>query len=813
MHDGEGWEILPIVAVRATGFPIEDLHQLRYPCTTRLALSILAHEVEMAALRHTLLTSEFPQAVACVRQHGVEHRLLAKLSACRHAVGYWTETSQLEETCQQLQTLPGLLDRWNALFHSRQQLEKLLTQTWETEHAARRQTLRRLGAQTKIQEAIYLSNPSVYASLQRYLSTSPAGENSATRKFERRLVSYLQRFCTKNETQSFFGPINYATLAPDQPEVLQLRYASETLQQRCAFPSQWMVEAMAAAISAEPELRFFLRPRRATHCLLGENYTLTFPMSSTIRVLDAQQAWLFEHADGRRTVRELAQASREDCLKTWQRLEQLQRWAAIVLPVLIPGDTSDPLGYLQNWLANVPESPARTRWQTTLHQLHTLIEKFAATPFPQRTSLLDQMEILFTSACGQKAHRGAGAMYVDRSLLFEECLGNLEQCSIGGSLAHQLTHKLQPILNLWYVYGHLQMQRDQRIAYQLWQRLRTSSTHTVPLLAYLHAAQNEIEHSVLPGEDETATLLQRLRTLVSCRSDGHIARLSYTDLPRAPVEHAYTSLDVMIASERISALQQGNYQIILGEGHALPLLLVFPTAHFLEEEQRDALKRAFSAKITAPDSTTITAQVLVTRKNKIFPYMLTDSQIELRPFYSDTRAIPVAAVEVYESAGTLALRAEGRDLRLHTSLKRLSEQFDPLAPFAFPGVRPPTIDLGEHTPRIEVDGIVCQRERWTLPTTPIKTQGLKGCELFLKVWRWKELHGLPQEVFVRAPHEPKPIYIDFCNYFLHELLCRMADGCDFLVLSEMLPHSQQLWLGQENEHYSCELRMIAVHDN
>jgi hypothetical protein len=808
----EGWQILPRVAIRATGFPIEYLHTLRYVRTTQAVSTLLGLEAELTALRHDLLESEFPRTVARMHEQDAERTLLAKCSAWRRAVGHWREVTN-PEACQELQALSELLFRWNELLHSHQELTGYVHQDWEIEHARCRKRLREIVKLERVQEAIYLSNPGVYASLERYLLRNESTElnNSVVRKLERRLVAYLQRLCTKNETQSFFGPINYGHLIPTQKEALQLRCGSVALPQRCTFFSQWMVEALAATISAEPEFQPYLRPRRETSCLLLRDRRLVFPINGRTQVLDERAAWLFENANGQRTVMDLAQGLSESWTTTWLRLEQLQRWRAIVLHLLVPGDTSEPLSYLQHWISELPESTTRSHWEEIFCHLRTLADAFASAAFPERISILEQMEAVFTSACGQKARRGAGEMYVDRSLLFEECRGNLEHCVIGGSLARKLTCNLQPILDLWYTYALLQAQHDQHIAHQLWQRLHSVSGHAVSFLAYLRAAQQEIEQGRFLEKNPCTWWLQKLSDLVRAKSDGHRARLCSTDLPlvaRERKQHTYTSPDVMIAAQNISSIQAGEYQIILGEGHSQPLLLVFPTGHFLDAEQRDELKAILAAKLS--EEGTLTAQLRGTRTSKIFAYMLTDTQIELRPFYPDTRAIPIAAVEIRELDGSLVLWAQGHYIRLHSPLKRFSEEFDPLSPFTFSSVRPPVLDLGEHTPRIEIDDIVCQRERWVLPTDPVKTHGARGGELFLKVWRWKERYGLPQEVFVRTAHEPKPVYIDFCNYFLDELLCHLADEDDFLEVSEMLPASHQMWLKQCDGHHSCELRMMAV---
>lgn len=59
------------------------------------------------------------------------------------------------------------------------------------------------------------------------------------------LVSYLQRFCARNETASFFGPLNYGRLDPDRPRDLEVRRSPRQLRRRETFLAHWAVEQLA----------------------------------------------------------------------------------------------------------------------------------------------------------------------------------------------------------------------------------------------------------------------------------------------------------------------------------------------------------------------------------------------------------------------------------------------------------------------------------------------------------------------------------------------------------------------------------------
>ena len=70
--------------------------------------------------------------------------------------------------------------------------------------------------------------------------------------------------------------------------------------------------------------------------------------------------------------------------------------------------------------------------------------------------------------------------------------------------------------------------------------------------------------------------------------------------------------------------------------------------------------------------------------------------------------------------------------------------------------------------------------------------------------------GAPERVFLRTPAEPKPVLIDFHNFFALELLGHLASAVDTVGLSEMAPRPDQLWLADTRGHYCSELRMLVA---
>lgn len=809
------WQIFPLLAVRTTGFPIELLKRVQFPQTLEHLHLTTATEKHLANLQHHLLHVLFPQAVQRVHATGPQE-LLKHLSHWRRCVGN-RRTLEGESAFTSLTAYAPLwkaLEEWKrtlAVYH--QQLtdgEHL----WNKEMRVARRALYELMGNTTIQEALFLSNPSMYEALRHHLQAGyQERRERESRKIERRFMMYLQRFCTKNETQSFFGPVNYGHFTTAQTENILLQRSQGAWRERQTFASYWMVERLAEVISADEQMRPFLKPRRSSLCTQRDQQII-LPSLKKLR-LDGQTARLWQLADGTRTIQHLAALLDTSWEQVWSQCERWQRSGALVTTILVPSTEAAPLQYLQAWVAQLADDvPRKVHWLQVLTQSMRLLEDFAGADMTQRPALLATLEAYLEEICGSAMRRGAGTMYSDRFPFFEECLGNIVQCELGGLLAQRIEQGIQSLFHLSLAHGLLLAQRDQRRARALWQQLRRDTSDGVPFLTYLQALHKDTR--VWDKKDALDDFLAQLHTLVSIRSEGHRACLHTSDLPALPSlsEHdacLYSSFDFLIASPSLQALQQGEFQLVLGEIHPYPLIWVFPTAYFLTgEDLRDV--EALQQALAEQPGGAVAAQIAYTRKNKIFPYPLPGQQIELRPRNSHCRAIPASKLEVRDIHGQLCLATKDDYYRLYTPLTHKSGSLDPLAPFAFPSIHPPLIDLGEHTPRIEIDGVVYQRERWKLATGTFNPSGAQGVALLREAWRWREQFQLPMRMFVRPNKEPKPIYIDMSNQFFVEMLDTLARQNDSFLCTEILPDIHHLWLEQADGHYTCEFRAVVLGD-
>jgi hypothetical protein len=286
-----------------------------------------------------------------------------------------------------------------------------------------------------------------------------------------------------------------------------------------------------------------------------------------------------------------------------------------------------------------------------------------------------------------------------------------------------------------------------------------------------------------------------------------VVRLHGSDLPGGGSDsYLVTSVDLMLSSASVADVQAGRFQLVLGEMHPQPLPWVFPSAHLLDERERTGLGAELAAAIGAQAGAACAATIAHTRSNKIFPYPLPGRVVELRPRLPVADAVPAADLRVEADGDEVRCTGPAGPLRFYPPLRRRTGELDPVAPLAFPPVHLPTIGTGPHLPRIEVDGVVVQRERWQAAPEEFGHAGGDDFELFHSVWRAAREHGLPAQVYLRVPQEPKPVFIDFDNAFLAELVAHLSRLSSELSFSEALPGTGQAWL----DGFCCELRLIAI---
>lgn len=814
------WEFLPVIILRSAGLPFSWLDRLRCPETLAALEAVQAAEQAVAESEKELLSSlKLPSShpglspetrrthqelVRCVRRAvPPDDRLLDGLEPAMAA------------------RLRGHFRTWQAALVTQARAQEQARQVFAREQSSRRAALREMFEQPRLQEAVFLCSPSMYFDgLMRYLAESPGASDKKTRRRERTLLEYLQRFCAKNDTNSFFGPINYGHFQPDAPR-FEVKFRSNgTPQSREAFFAYWGACALARAIERDPEVLPSLCPKLGLPYRLRADGCLESVLSGAAQPLSPVFATLIRRADGSTSFGEIAEelTRRSTPREAIQKLFQAALDGGLLITELnLPPGVFRPLDELIHRLTGVRACPGGNRWLQALAEFRMDLAHFARAELGERVDGLAAIERRFCELTGQaQARRKPGQMYADRLLVSEKTLGDVEHLAVGDTLRREWLDGLAPILDLWAVRAFLKQQAFKRWALTAFGQIAGASS-TLGLgqwMAGLVAYQIKC-----PCQwEEDADLVEferRLKGTLAGRAEDrqiHLPTAALNDLcaPYLPeLTHLVASPDLMLAARGADALARGEYTLVVNEVHEgfqvwKGLLCFYPDLDRLEK----TIQRAGGTEEWAG-----MGMLLGPREGG------GSFDLELPGWSIEGWAQSVKPADQVLSIADLFVRCCDRRLELSIGPDGPPVRLLPFNPdtpltqiFGLTVVRGLPIVLGPHTPRLILQGIVMQRERWDLPTADLIAGALPkdGLDLFRLAQAWRVRYGWPARVFVRVPNERKPFYIDLNSYLSVELLAFLLRGNATLTVTEMLPDVDGLWLRREEQPYTSEMRVTAL---
>ncbi|GEM_PF-1367751 len=808
------WSAVPLTIIRSTGFPAELLESFRCADTARLSDALLGARARRAAVQCSFARDIFPGAVARERLAGRDrtafrawYRLRKEIAAGR--AGAAADVAVAAHDAHAARWLPD----WEHALAVVASGERALAACYAADLAECRRLLRVAAAEPRLQEAIFLSSPSMHAALHRYLNRDEdCPRDSATRKIEAQLYGYLQRLTMKNESTSFFGPIDYATVQPGQRAWMLLRsQADGRPRRRYTRLTYWAVQALADSIAADPRVAGALVPRLARGCVLTDG-AVELPALGRRLPLPEFECSALRLVDGYRTADEIDRLrvdSGDDSASSADVWSRLRRRGLLGRALEVPSAEMNPLTWLRGRIADWPAgSDARAEWLAVLDRFGDLADAFADAPVARKRELLAAAESEFTTITGMDARRGGGELYTDRALLHDEALGDID-CTISPELVARLGIQLRPVLDLCASYSTLVQRACQDRARRLLTELGVGEP--VSYLAFMKILLTRISMAACTSDPAVTAFTGQVADLVEDRGRDGIARLTASDL--APLLHpvpagTFVSPDIFLSAPSIEALATGTYAPVVGEIHygaqVWTHLLVF-------REDRDAIGDHIAAML--PGVPGVRAGLVHGRRQgKAFPAELPGYRIEVGGRSVGPPELVLSAADLWVRPAATGVELISRELAQVVHLY----PGDPRSPaswlFGTPPVMLPPLRLGTRTPRVVIDDVVAWRSRWELPAAVLDDARRAAPHEAMAVLRDAARRiGAPMRCFVRLPGERKPCYIDLDNVLAVEYLLAMSGTADHVGLVEVLPEPADWWLRGAGGTRSCELRMTWIY--
>jgi hypothetical protein len=826
---GGQWALWRWVAVRGAGFPAAQVLQLANPEYSATARELV--EAEDAAEQVRRDTVAYLKCAQEEDESSVETRTAIK----QVLRGIWKGKLPREDDAPF-----GRDGRINALRSAYARADSLRAnfhREFANEMTRSSQAVYDVASSNLFQEAVIWQNRHAFHNgISAFLRNKPGTvpRNSARRTNEEFIATYLQRYCMKNDTIGFFGPVGWAKLVSEGTGIIA-RPGESLLSKRNVHPERWCIDTLAEMLSADESLRPWTAPRLLPFFRV-EGTTLHHPFEGAIEVAKEIAAVLLA-SDGRRTAKAIAlEITQNPSLNLRTEEEVFDVLDDLCSEGLILWALECPVGpqaerHLFGLIERIGDDGLRAAALNTVNELREGRYKVAAAAgdAAKLDESIKELEDTFMRLTGEASTRAHGEIYAGRTLIYEDCQRALE-VDIGADVLQTLGPPLSLLLDSarWFTFEAARRYRE--VFTKTYAELvKESGAETVEAVSFWHKVQpHVVAKDVYILKAVTAAFQERWSKVLSLPEDER--RVNYTtEELRVRVREAfdapcagwrlgrYQSPDVMIAAQSAEAIGRGDYQLVMGELHVGGNTLG-NTIFVHQHPSPSDLIKAFEADLPGPCIVPIPPRQWPTVTARTVLALVSPKDYGLALSYDATsftpeRMLPISAFVIEECDGGLVVRT--RDGQISFDIVEFFGAILSLLAASYFKILPAL----KHTPRVTIDRLIVTREAWCFSADEMEFAHLKEeSERFLELQRWAREHDIPRFVFIKAPIEPKPFYVDFAspilvNFFTKTVRQTLREESEdhTITVTEMIPTPDQLWLPDaEGQLYTAELRMVAI---
>jgi len=436
----------------------------------------------------------------------------------------------------------------------------------------------------ELSEAIFFCTFKGFDNLLRRQAV-PINRNSKWRRKEQRLMLYLQRFCTKCDTNSFFGPTYIGKMNAHLRKRLLVKIGKGSIiKKRRAYFSHWASIAFCKKIMSDPEMlkHLHLIGNPLSYIRGNQIVKFYFDQRSFKPCFKSQAASPIElaaikYCNGRAHGQLIDYLSnlfpQYSKRKIEKVLELLLEKNYISFELLFPLGDFTPLASIIKNLRKI-ESPRREYWLAQAQYLDQLLNKFnSVRTFPERRSVLNEMNLVFPTMTGVPSLREG----VDRMLISEECERNIARMELGKTLSADLKERLSIINNVNLIITQLnaRAQKDAFVS-NFCEQFRRE--RCIPLLEFIRRNKNWLYRQRYRVHPDVRKLYHKLQENIRVAIDSnpdHV-ELDTKMIQKFITDHAelletksWISPDIFICAPCLDSINQGNFDIVYSESHPL----------------------------------------------------------------------------------------------------------------------------------------------------------------------------------------------------------------------------------------------------
>lgn len=764
------WSLFPHVIVRTTGFSFSLVRGLAYERSAAVAERLYGSANKLDTYRREGPRIERPA------------KTVLKALKAGHPI-------DLDDVSR-----PHRFVEWNRLAGELLAVESEFQKAYDEDDAQGQAALKTMFTDPRFLEAVASSSPPVFQDITR-------GRVNA--RVLRQVASYAQRFGAKNETMSFFGAINYGRLDAIGPDGIALAWSGPGhLLARRTYLSAWAVQGVAHAIASDPKVLPWLAPRRRSFQEFPARRT---PESEAKGPSTLER--LFHLADGTKTVAVLAHELGVTVEALAPQVALAFQKGLLTHQLETPASLHQPVDDLIDRLAALPGSVAR-RHLDGLAAVNQAMGRYGASKAQEKVELNEKVRSFVSQTWsvvrdahaqsqGSAERRTEGHnFYADRLPLREECGGDL-RLTVSGARARELVDEVAPALEVLAVQaGALRSAARREVARRL-------GKAQLPFWK-VGAALSDV-----PLPRDPAGLEAVVRNAWSGDTDELDLTPLLSSLPPRPTLPVVSTIDLLIGADSTRAWSEGRYEVVVGDVHDAALIWGWALQF---HPDRSGVERELKLALAHLEPPFPLVTVLASRRTGLVPNELPGVVVELGSPSGRIGAWRAPLDDLWvESTGDdvkLMSKALGSEVILHNG------ELDTLVHTAFsmPRMRALKLDLGPFTPRLRVGRAVLQRAQWRLPredTRAVLEVATERDRLKRAVELW-QARDLPRYVFAKFVGERKPVLVDPHSPILMRVFTNLLDAHPEVVLSEMRPGPEQLWLHSDEGPHTAELRCIFM---
>jgi hypothetical protein len=816
------WDLFPHFVLRRAGFPFHLVDRLSMSKSSESLCALVDIEARLDTLVSAWNKTVFPVLLSSCKS-GADKALKRSLDRTAEAIRRrrlpWREDWDAVHRLAVADNLATPLDDFSMAVDDHGAAKECFQHLFAGDLATGRQNLYAAARTTEFREALDQLNTDLQLDVTEWDVANP--RNARARQQEQVLFKYLQRLCTKNETNSFFGPVHYGRIkANTSGDVLSMKSDwSKHGVSRKVFFSHWLVDDMAQKIANDPRLADIVplahvpsRRRRNDQGWSGLS-TRDIARHFAISLLEARERVAATIAGGG-WQRSLAVSPSE--------IHQLDALAAQVRA--LGAESADEHAARGEWVAQL---------DCLLSEGRSLAQDIA---LDIKKALRHEIEQRYERLTDGVARRNAGRMFRTRRVVYED--GWVDAgVKLAAREAEELKEALAPILDTGLAYAQLIAARLRAEAGGVVRTWFGADTRTLPYDRFIVAWHQQCERP-RPLDAVTSDRISRLDQAIAKFDVIWSRTLDGSDDSAAtswPVERFAACVDALdlppdcddslaIVSPDILPLRRnranGEAHWVLGEVHHGAtmdgwMISFHPAAAQVAGQLRDAIG-AGTATADAP----LRANLIMSRQMKTapqeYPGLRVEWSAQAAPHSTEpTLGVRDLIVRMNGNAHDIDLiePESGGRVRFYPPAFGFDQRaFAPFGMFSLPIFKLPKRAAGRFLPRRSYRNLVIARAEWWFEPEELRciAEASDLAAAMIAAHRLRTASGVTRHTFLRCESEPKPLYVDWLNPFAVEWLQKLARSGDRLGFSEMLPGPDQLWLGGETGRYTSELRFAMM---